>query len=66
MGCELAFRALRMREIAEVVASRQDKMLVFTQFREMADPLATFLGRIFGRPGLGSKPNQALESEAFM
>ena len=42
----------RLREIAEVVASRQDKMLVFTQFREMADPLATFLGQIFGRQGL--------------
>jgi superfamily II DNA or RNA helicase len=42
----------RLREIAEVVASRQEKMLVFTQFREMTAPLATFLGGIFGRPGL--------------
>ena len=42
----------RLREIAEVVASRQDKMLVFTQFREMAAPLATFLGGVFGRSGL--------------
>ena len=42
----------RLREIAEVVASRQDKMLVFTQFREMAAPLAAFLGGVFGRSGL--------------
>ena len=42
----------RLREIAEVVASRQEKMLVFTQFREMTAPLATFLGAVFGRPGL--------------
>jgi hypothetical protein len=42
----------RLREIAEVVASRQEKMLVFTQFREMTGPLATFLGDIFGRSGL--------------
>jgi SNF2 family DNA or RNA helicase len=42
----------RLREIAEVVASRQEKMLVFTQFREMTAPLATFLGSVFGRPGL--------------
>ena len=42
----------RLREIAEVVASRQEKMLVFTQFREMTSPLAGFLGGIFGRPGL--------------
>ncbi len=27
-------------------------MLVFTQFREIADPLSSFLGKIFGRPGL--------------
>ena len=42
----------RLREIAEVVASRQEKMLVFTQFREMTAPLSEFLGTVFGRPGL--------------
>jgi non-specific serine/threonine protein kinase len=42
----------RLREIAEVVAARQEKMLVFTQFREMTAPLAAYLGGVFGRPGL--------------
>jgi superfamily II DNA or RNA helicase len=42
----------RLAEIAEVVASRQEKALVFTQFREMTAPLARFLGDAFGRPGL--------------
>ena len=42
----------RLREIAEVAAARQEKMLVFTQFREMTAPLATFLGQIFGHAGL--------------
>jgi superfamily II DNA or RNA helicase len=42
----------RLREISEVVAARQEKMLVFTQFREMTEPLAGFLGGVFGRPGL--------------
>ncbi|MBF0094773.1 MAG: DEAD/DEAH box helicase [Alphaproteobacteria bacterium] len=42
----------RLREIAEVIAARQEKMLIFTQFREMTAPLQTFLGGIFGRPGL--------------
>jgi hypothetical protein len=42
----------RLREIAEVVAARQEKMLVFTQFREMTAPLAGFLGLVFERPGL--------------
>jgi superfamily II DNA or RNA helicase len=42
----------RLREIAEVIAARQEKALVFTQFREMTEPLAAFLGDVFGRPGL--------------
>ncbi len=42
----------RLREIAEVVAAKQEKMLVFTQFREMTAPLAGFLGSVFERPGL--------------
>ncbi len=42
----------RLREIAEVVALRQEKMLVFTQFRETTAPLEAFLERVFGRPGL--------------
>ncbi|MGH7073727.1 MAG: DEAD/DEAH box helicase, partial [Stellaceae bacterium] len=42
----------RLREIAEVVAARQDKMLVFTQFREMTAPLQNYLAGIFGRSGV--------------
>jgi superfamily II DNA or RNA helicase len=42
----------RLRDIAEEIAARQEKMLVFTQFREVIAPLAAFLGSIFGRPGL--------------
>jgi len=42
----------RLREIAEIVATRQDKMLVFTQFQAMTGPLAAYLEQIFGRPGL--------------
>ncbi len=42
----------RLRDLAEVAASRQEKALVFTQFRETTDPLASFLGSVFGRPGL--------------
>jgi SNF2-related domain/SNF2 Helicase protein/Helicase conserved C-terminal domain len=42
----------RLREIAEVIGAKQEKMLVFTQFREVTVPLATFLGSVFGGPGL--------------
>lgn len=42
----------RLRELCEVIASRQEKVLVFTQFREVTDHLSGFLGEVFGRPGL--------------
>jgi non-specific serine/threonine protein kinase len=42
----------RLRDIAEVIAARQEKVLVFTQFREVTAPLAAFLGSVFGRPGI--------------
>ena len=42
----------RLQAIAEEVASRQEKMLIFTQFRELTDPLADFLQKHFGTPGL--------------
>jgi SNF2 family DNA or RNA helicase len=42
----------RLREITEEIAARQEKALVFTQFREITSPLATFLAGVFGRAGL--------------
>ena len=42
----------RLRELGESIASRQDKVLVFTQFREMTEPLSRFLTEVFGRSGL--------------
>lgn len=44
------FRALA--EICEELAERQERVLVFTQFREIIDPLAAHLASVFGRPGL--------------
>jgi non-specific serine/threonine protein kinase len=42
----------RLRDITEVIAARQEKVLVFTQFRETTAPLLAFLGSVFGRAGL--------------
>jgi len=42
----------RLAEIAEIIAAKQEKVLIFTQFRETTAPLAAFLGTIFGREGL--------------
>ncbi|MBA3936375.1 MAG: DEAD/DEAH box helicase [Planctomycetes bacterium] len=41
----------RLRELAEVIAAKQEKLLVFSQFSETTAPLAAFLGAIFGRQG---------------
>ncbi len=42
----------RLASLCEEIVSRQEKLLVFTQFREMTTPLAKFLAQQFGRPGL--------------
>ena len=43
---------LRLGEICEELAERQERMLIFTQFREVIDPLAEYLATIFGQSGL--------------
>jgi non-specific serine/threonine protein kinase len=42
----------RLATLAAEIASRGEKVLVFTQFREMCDPLAEHLAEVFGRAGL--------------
>ncbi|MDB6068026.1 MAG: ATP-dependent helicase, partial [Pedosphaera sp.] len=42
----------RLRELCDEFASRQEKVLVFTQYREITDPLARHLATIFGQAGL--------------
>ena len=42
----------RLAELCEELSERQEKVLVFTQFREMTEPLNAFLQTQFGRPGL--------------
>ncbi|MFA7425283.1 MAG: C-terminal helicase domain-containing protein, partial [Desulfosarcinaceae bacterium] len=41
----------RLREICETIGAKRERVLIFTQFKEMTDPLAAFLETIFGRPG---------------
>ena len=43
---------LRVAEICEEVAERQQRALIFTQFREIIDFLADHLNDVFGRGGL--------------
>ncbi|OIP49436.1 MAG: ATP-dependent helicase [Desulfobacterales bacterium CG2_30_60_27] len=42
----------RLREICETIHEKREKVLVFTQFKEMTGPLSRFLARIFQREGL--------------
>ena len=42
----------RLADLCDEIASRQEKALVFTQFREMTGPLAALLAGPFGRAGL--------------
>jgi len=49
---EVSGKFARLRELVEEIGERQEKALVFTQFREVADPLAAFLGEVFRQPGL--------------
>ena len=42
----------RLAELADEIAARQEKTLVFTQFQEIAAPLESFLAGLFRRPGL--------------
>ncbi len=41
-----------LREICESIAEKREKVLVFTQYKEMTGPLSDFLSDVFGRKGL--------------
>ncbi|MEE4362325.1 MAG: DEAD/DEAH box helicase [Desulfotignum sp.] len=43
---------LRLAEICETIHDKRERVLVFTQFKEMTRPLQSFLESIFHHPGL--------------
>ena len=45
-------KLLRLKALCEEIADRQEKVLVFTQFRAVTEPLAGFLREVFDQPGL--------------
>ncbi len=51
-GPEHSGKFVRLAEICEELAERQQKALIFTQFREIAAPLADHLKSVFGTSGL--------------
>jgi non-specific serine/threonine protein kinase len=49
---EASGKFVRLAEIGQELAERQERVLVFTQFTEIIPALCDHLQRIFGRPGL--------------
>jgi non-specific serine/threonine protein kinase len=42
----------RLAQLCEQIAERQEKVLVFTQFQSLTQPLCDYLAAVFGRQGL--------------
>jgi non-specific serine/threonine protein kinase len=42
----------KLAEICETVREKRERMLVFSQFKEMTEPLARYLASLFGQEGL--------------
>jgi len=42
----------RLRELCETIHEKRERVLIFTQFKEMTKPIASYLETIFGRKGL--------------
>jgi len=43
---------VRLREICTTIHEKRERVLIFTQFKEMTEPLAHFLELVFGQPGV--------------
>lgn len=41
-----------LRDICETIRDKHEQVLIFTQFKEMCEPLNQFLAEVFGQPGL--------------
>ncbi len=49
---EKSGKFMRLREICEEIAAKQEKVLIFTQFREIIPAIAAMLTQVFGCEGL--------------
>lgn len=50
--CDYSGKFEKLKDICENIYEKRERVLVFTQFKEMTEPLAEFLEKIFGRKGL--------------
>ncbi len=56
----------RLREICEAICEKQEKVLIFTQFKEIIAPLFAFLTKIFGQEGLMLHGGTAVSQRALL
>jgi SNF2-related domain/SNF2 Helicase protein/Helicase conserved C-terminal domain len=49
---EASGKFIRLQEICEEIVAKQEKVLIFTQFKEIIPALSAFLTQVFGREGL--------------
>jgi superfamily II DNA or RNA helicase len=49
---EASGKFIRIKELCEVIAGKQEKVLIFTQFREIIPALSEYLTSLFGQEGL--------------
>ncbi len=55
---------IRLKELCTIIAQKNEKVLIFTQFREIVSTLSAFLTTIFGRPGLELHGQTILQNRA--
>jgi non-specific serine/threonine protein kinase len=49
---QLSGKFKKLEEICETIREKRERVLIFTQFKEMTEPIANFLSKIFERDGL--------------
>lgn len=54
----------KMQEICETIYEKRERVLVFTQFKEMTAPIAEFLGTVFERGGITLHGGTAVKKRA--
>jgi superfamily II DNA or RNA helicase len=63
---EASAKFARLGSLCEEIAARGEKVLVFTQFREITDPLAAYLTTVFGCGGLILHGGTAVKSRQLL
>jgi SNF2 family DNA or RNA helicase len=64
MKNKIAVNLSALKEICESIKEKQEKVLVFTQFREIIPALHDFLSGVFGQEGLTLHGQTAIKNRA--